>query len=153
VEYLVQVVDTSGNVAVSSNKATLYVVDPGTPPTGRLKVAPTVCLKKERNKTVTYRFGYDNPNPFVVKIERGNDNRLIGANKKLRRKFKPGVDRQAFKVTVLKGNSVTWVLDGLQATGTMTIAKCSDYTRTISNSTPAQDEQEENETESPPESD
>jgi hypothetical protein len=147
VDYLVQVVDASGNVAVSSNKASLFVVDPGTPPTGRFKIVPSVCLKKERKNTITYRFGYNNPNATVVRIERGNDNRLIGATKKLRRRFLPGVHPEVFKVTVKKSvDSVTWVLDGLEATGTPSTAPCSDFSRSTENSNHGADEQEEDAT-------
>jgi hypothetical protein len=152
VEFLIQVVDASGNVAVSSNKASLFVVEPGVPPTGRLKVIPSVCLKKERKNSITYRFGYDNPNPTLVRIERGNDNRLIGANKKLRRRFQPGLHREAFKVTVRKNvESVTWVLDGLEASATRNTAPCSDYSRSSEDTSSAADEREEQATAEPQE--
>jgi hypothetical protein len=154
VEYLVQVVDASGNVGVSSNKASLFVVAPDAPPTGRLKVVPSVCLKKERNRTITYRFSYDNPNSFLVRIERGTDNRLTGAHKRPPRRFRPGLKRGAFKVTVLKQTTaVIWALDGLQATATPSTPRCSDFSRSSADTSAAQDEQEEQTTDTPPESD
>ncbi len=127
VEYIVQVVDRSGNVAVSSNKASLHVVSSGEPPTGRLKVVPTVCIKKDSDKKIVYRFGYENPNAIVVRIERGNDNRLVGANIGLPRDFVSGIQKKAFEVSLKKdSDTVTWILDGLQATGTRSTSPCPD---------------------------
>jgi hypothetical protein len=102
----------------------LHVVTPGEPTTGRQKVVPSVCVNKLSKKKVTYRFGYDNPNSTVVRIERGNDNRLIGASKGLPRDFAPGVTKKAFQVSSKNDGPITWVLDGLQATGTRDTPKC-----------------------------
>jgi hypothetical protein len=124
VEYIVQVVDTSGNVASSANKAGFFTVTPGDP-TGRLKVVPNVCIKRANDRKIVYRFGYDNPNDFRVQIERGPNNQLLGASRRVPKNFKPGMDRRAFVVKVRGENTnVTWSLDGLQATGTRTSAPC-----------------------------
>jgi hypothetical protein len=147
VDYLVQVVDASGNVATSSNKASLFTAEPG-PVTGRLKVVPSVCVKHVRRNTVTYRFSYVNPNPTQVRIERGNDNRVIGAKKRVPRKFNPGPERRAFRVTVYKSaGPVTWVLDGLEATATLSSAPCADYRKSDANTSATEDEQQEQQSE------
>jgi hypothetical protein len=85
------------------------------------KVSPIVeCVTPGLNGSFTARFGYDNPNAYVVRLLAGPENRFSPQpeDREQETHFNPGRHRNIFTITHAGGNLV-WTLNGQTVTASL----------------------------------